>query len=227
MRNTLRPLIAEFVGTFFLCFPGIAAVVIEQYRPGTAGGPLGIALAHGIGLALGITTTMAVSGGHLNPAVTIGLWSVGRIDAKRAVLYVIAQLLGGVVAALAVKGLFPSMAGVITQLGTPKLGTDTTVAAAIALEAVATFLLGWAVMGGCVDNRAHRLGGFAVGLTVFIDILSIGSLTGAAMNPARALGPALVSWTWTAQAVWWIGPILGCVIAMQVYERMLMERSAA
>lgn len=225
MRNTLRPLIAEFVGTFFLCFPGIAAVVAEQYRPGMAGGMLGIALAHGIGLSLGITTTMAVSGGHLNPAVSIGLWSIGRIDAKRAGLYVIAQLLGGAVAALAVKGLFPTMAGVVTQLGTPKLGIDTTVAAGITLEAIATFLLGWAVMGGCVDSRAHRLGGFVVGLTVFIDILSIGTLTGAAMNPARAFGAALVSWTWTAQAVYWIGPILGCVVAMQIYERFLMEKA--
>ncbi len=224
MRTTLRPLVAEFVGTFFLCFPGIAAIVAEQYRPGMAGGMLGIALAHGIGLAIGITTTMAVSGGHLNPAVTVGLWSVGRIDGRRAGLYVVAQLLGGTVAALAVKGLFPAMAGVVTQLGTPKLAIDVTMPAGIALEAVATFLLAWAVMGGCVDGRAHKLGGFAVGLTVVIDILAIGTITGAAMNPARAFGPALVSWAWTAQAVYWIGPIIGSIVAMQIYERMMIEK---
>ena len=225
MRTTLRPLIAEFVGTFFLCFPGIAAVVAEAYRPGLAGGTLGIALAPGVGLAIGITTTMAVSGGHLNPAVSIGLWSVGRIDAKRAGLYIVAQLLGGAAAAFAVKGLFPTMAGVTTQLGTPRLATDITMAAGIAIEAIATFLLAWAVMGGCVDNRAHRLGGFAVGLTVFIDILAIGSMTGAAMNPARAFGAALASATWTAQIVWWIGPIIGAIVAMQIYERMMIEKA--
>ncbi len=225
MRHTLRPLIAEFVGTFFLCVPGIAAIVAEQYRPGMAGGALGIALAHGIGLSLGITTTMAVSGGHLNPAVTIGLWSIGRVDAKRAGLYMVAQLLGGVVAALAVKYLFPTMAGSVMQLGTPKLGIDTTVAAGITLEAIATFLLGWAVMGGCVDNRAHRLGGFVIGLTVMIDIFAVGTMTGAAMNPARAFAPALLSGAWTAQIVYWIGPIIGSIIAMQVYERFLIEKA--
>ncbi len=226
MRNTaLRQMIAEFVGTFFLCFPGIAAVVAESYRPGLAGGMVGIALAHGIGLAIGITTTMAVSGGHLNPAVTIGLWSIGRIDAKRAGLYVIAQLLGATAAALAVKGLFPQMAGVVTQLGTPRLGADISMPAGIAIEAIATFLLAWAVMGGCVDNRAHRLGGFVVGLTVMIDIFAIGTMTGAAMNPARAFAPALVAGAWTAQVVYWIGPIIGSIVAMQIYERFLIEKA--
>lgn len=224
MRQTLRPLIAEFIGTFFLCFPGIAAAVAESYRPGLAGGMVGIALAHGIGLAIGITTTMAVSGGHLNPAVTIGLWSVGRIDGKRAGLYVLAQLLGGIVAALAVKDLYPQMAAAATQLGMPRLSGDISMPGGIALEAIATFLLAWAVMGSCVDNRAPRLGGFVVGLTVMIDIFAIGTLTGAAMNPARAFAPALVTWSWTAQAVYWIGPIIGSIVAMQIYERMMIER---
>lgn len=223
MRNTLRPLIAEFVGTFFLCFPGIAAIVAEAYRPGSVGGALGIAIAHGVGLAIGITTTMNVSGGHLNPAVTIGLWSIGRIDIRKAGLYIVAQLLGGIVAALSVKGLYPLMAGTVTGLGTPHLGTDITMPAGIAIEAIATFLLAFAVMGSCVDSRAHKLGGFAVGLTVMIDILAIGSMTGAAMNPARAFGSALVSGTWVAHVVYWIGPIIGSIVAMQLYERILLQ----
>ena len=224
MRDTLRPMVAEFVGTFFLCFPGIAAIVAEAYRTGSAGGALGIAAAHGLGLALGITTTMAVSGGHLNPAVTIGLWSIGRIDIRKAGLYILAQLLAGIAAALAVKGLFPHMAGVVTQLGTPRLSADVSVPAGITVEAIATFLLAFAVMGGCVDGRAHRLGGFPVGLTVLVGILAAGPITGAAFNPARAFGPALVSNTFTAQAIYWIGPIVGAVVAMQVYDRLLSER---
>lgn len=225
MRHTLRQLVAEFVGTFFLCFPGIAAIVAEAYRPGSVGGALGIAAAHGIGLAIGITTTMAVSGGHLNPAITIGLWSIGRIDARKAGLYILAQLLAAIVAALAVKGLFPEMAGIVTGYGRPRLGTDISAPAGTAIEAIATFLLAFSVMGGCVDNRAHRLGGFAVGLTLFVAILATGTMTGAMLNPARALGPALVSWEFISQGVYWIGPIIGAIVAMQVYDRVLIEKS--
>jgi len=226
MRTTLRPVIAEFVGTFFLCFPGIAAVVAEAYRPGLAGGALGVALASGVGLAIGVTTTLAVSGGHLNPAITIGLWSVGRVDAKRAILYIVAQLLAGIAAAFAVKGLFPVMAATITQLGTPKLAVDISMPAGIAIEAIATFLLAWAMMGSCVDERAHKLGGFVVGLTFFVDVLAVGSMTGAAMNPARAFGPALASGTSVGQIVYWIGPIIGAIVAMQIYERLMLAKQA-
>lgn len=225
MRNTLRPLVAEFIGTFFLCFPGIAAIVAEAYRPGSVGGALGIAAAHGIGLAIGITTTMGVSGGHLNPAITIGFWSIGRIDAKKAGLYLAAQLLAGIVAALAVKGLYPQMPGIVTQLGTPRLAADVTTASGVTLEAVGTFLLAFAVMGSCVDGRAHKLGGFGVGLALFVIILAIGAMTGGAVNPARAFGPALISGSWTAQIVYWIGPIVGAIVAMQVYDRVLIEKA--
>jgi aquaporin Z len=227
MRQTLRQLVAEFIGTFFLCFPGIAAIVAEAYRPGSVGGAFGIAAAHGIGLAIGVTTTLAVSGGHLNPAITIAFWSIGRIDARKAGLYVVAQLLAGIVAALAVKFLFPSMAGVVTQLGTPHLGTDITAPAGTAIEAIATFLLAFAMIGSCVDTRAHRLGGYTVGLTLFIAILAVGTMTGAALNPARAFGPALVSGTFTAQIVYWVGPIVGAIVAMQVYERLFIEKRSA
>lgn len=224
MRHTLRQMVAEFVGTFFLCFPGIAAIVAEAYRPGSAGGTVGIAAAHGIGLAIGITVTMAISGGHLNPAVTIGLWSIGAINFRKAGLYIVAQLLAGIVAAYAVKGLFPPSAVLLTHLGTPRLGNDVTTTAGITVEAIMTFLLAFAVMGGCVDSRAHRLGGFTVGLLVMIGIIAAGAITGAAFNPARALGPAIASGTMTAQAVYWIGPIVGAIVAMQLYSRFLVEK---
>lgn len=224
MRHTVRQMVAEFVGTFFLCFPGIAAIVAEIYRPGMAGGTVGIAAAHGIGLAIGITVTMAISGGHLNPAVTLGLWSIGAISIRKAGLYILAQLLAGVAAALAVKGLYPSLQTAMTQLGTPRLASDISAPAGIVVEALFTFLLAFAVMGGCVDNRAHRLGGFTVGLTVMIGILGAGAITGAAFNPARAFGPALVSGSWTAQIVYWVGPIIGAIVAMQLYQRVLAEK---
>jgi aquaporin Z len=225
MRLNLRPLVAEFVGTFFLVFAGVAAIVTNTYRDGSVG-LLGIAAAHGLALAVAVSATMSVSGGHLNPAVTIGLWSVGRIQARSAGLYLLAQLLGAVVAALAVKAFFPSMAASVAALGTPRLAIDITTFDGILIEAILTFMLGFAVMGTAVDPAAPRIGGFGIGLTVTFGILAGGVMTGAAMNPARAFGPALVSWRWEGQFVYWVGPILGSVAAMQLYERLLIKKEA-
>jgi MIP family channel proteins len=219
----LRPAVAEFIGIFFLVFIGIGAIVTNTYRDGSVG-LLGIAAAHGVALFVAVTATMHISGGHLNPAVTIGLWSVGRINVRMALAYIVAQLLGAITAAFAVQFLYPEAAGIASQLGTPRLANDVTPVQGILIEAILSFLLAFAVMGTAVDNRAAKLGGLAIGLTVFFDILAGGQLTGAAMNPGRAFGPALVSGTWTAQAIYWIGPILGVVAGMQVYERLLMNR---
>jgi aquaporin Z len=225
MRLYLRPLVAEFVGTFFLVFAGVAAIVTNTYRDGSVG-LLGIAAAHGLALAVAVSATMNLSGGHLNPAVTIGLWSVGRIQLRAAGLYVLAQLLGALVAALAVKAFFPSMAASVAALGTPKLATDVTLFEGILIEAILTFMLGFAVMGTAVDPSSPRIGGFGIGLTVTFGILAGGVMTGAAMNPARAFGPALASNTWIGHVAYWVGPILGAVAAMQVYERVLMKKEA-
>ncbi len=226
MQKTLRPLVAEFIGVFMLTFIGAGAIVLNTYRDGSVG-LVGIALAHGLALAIAVTGTLHISGGHINPAITVGLWSVGRIGWKQAGLYVVAQLLGAVVAALALKGLFPTGAGVVAQLGTPRLATDTTFAQGILAEAIMTFFLAFAVMATAVDGAGAKVAGWAIGLTIAMDILAGGGITGAAMNPARAFGPALVANAWLSQLVYWIGPILGAVVAMQVYERLLLKRDAA
>src|SRR5262245_12043808 len=116
MRSTLRPLTAELIGTFFLVFAGVGAIVSDLYRSGNVGF-LGIAFAHGIALAIGVTCTMNVSGGHLNPAVTLGLWSIGKIEPPKAVQYIAAQLLGAILAVLAIKFLYPEMAGQVAIYG--------------------------------------------------------------------------------------------------------------
>jgi aquaporin Z len=224
--KTLRPLVAEFIGTFFLCFAGIGAIVSETYRAGSLG-LVGIAFAHGIALAVGVSATMHISGGHLNPAVTLGALSIGRIDLKRAAGYIVAQLLAATVAALAVKGLYPEMAGMISAYGAPKLANDVTMIQGIVIEAIATFLLVFAVMGTAADSRASKMGGLFIGLTLFFSVLAVGQMTGAALNPARAFGSELVAWNWTGAAVYWIGPVLGGVLAAQVYERVLMEKNWA
>jgi MIP family channel proteins len=225
MQTTLRPLVAEFVGTFFLCFAVIGAIVTETYRPGTFG-LLGVAAAYGVALAVAVSATMHVSGGHCNPAVTIGLLSVGRIDVRKAALYVVSQLLGALVAALAIKGLYPEMAGQVASLGAPKLANDVTAAQGIVIEAILTFILAFAVMGTAVDARGPKIGGLGIGLALFVGMLAGGQMTGAALNPARAIGSQLASLDFTGAAIYWIGPVLGGVLAMQVYERLLMSRNA-
>ncbi len=223
MRQSLRPLVAEFVGVFMLVFIGGGAMIVNAYREGSVGLG-GIAAAHGLALAIAVSATMGISGGHINPAITIGLWSVGRIDIRKAGLYVVAQLLGAVVAALALKSLFPTMAARIRQYGALSLAPDVTVATAILIEAVLTFFLAFAVMGTVVDSNAPKVGGFGIGLTLWMCVLAGGQLTGAALNPARAFGTALVANFWVAQVAYWVGPILGAVVAMQVYERLLLRK---
>jgi MIP family channel proteins len=223
MRSTLRPLVAELIGTFFLVFCGVGAAVSELYRSGTVGF-LGIAIANGVALGIGISATMAASGGHLNPAVTIGMWSIGRIDAVKATQYVVSQVAGGILAVLAIKMLYPEMAGQIAIYGAPRLATDVTATQGILIEAIMTFLLAFAVMGTMVDARAPKIGGFGVGLIVVCDVLAGGQMTGAAMNPARAFAPMLVGGMWTGVAIYWVGPVLGAIAAMQIYERVLMQK---
>ncbi len=224
MRSTYRPLVAEAVGTFFLVFCGVGAIISDLYRPGNVGF-LSVALAHGIALGVAITATVGISGGQLNPAVTLGLLSVGRIKARMAGLYIVAQLVGAVIAVLALKGLYPQMAGRVAVYGMPRLANDVSALQGIVIEAILTFMLAFAVMGTIVNPRAAKIGGFGVGLIVFVDILAGGTMTGAAMNPARAFAPMLVSLQFTGALIYWIGPILGSVVAMQLFEKLLMPKT--
>ncbi len=223
MRQTLRPLIAELIGVFMLVFIGGGAMIINVYHDGAISLG-GIAAAHGLALAIAVTTTMSISGGHINPAITVGLWSVGRIGTLKAVQYVIAQLLGAVLAAVVLRWLMPVSAGHNAMYGALSVAGDITLAGAILIEAVLTFFLAFAVMGTAVDPNAPKVGGFGIGLTLWMCVLAGGPLTGAALNPARAFGPALVAGNWVGQLAYWVGPILGAVVAMQVYERLLLKK---
>ncbi|HEY7681283.1 MAG TPA: aquaporin [Gemmatimonadales bacterium] len=213
---------AEAIGTFALIYFGCGAVLARPLTSGSSTGLIGIALAHAIVLGVMITCTMNVSGGHINPAVTLGLWSIGKVDGRTAGAYVSAQLAGGVLGALFLKLTLPASLATGT-LGTPALATNVSFISAIGLEAVFTFFLMFAVMGTAVAPQAPKVGGFAIGLVLYFDIMVGGTLTGAAMNPARAFGPALVSATWYAQPVWWIGPILGAVLAAQAWQRVVAK----
>jgi MIP family channel proteins len=215
--NLLRKCVAEAIGTFTLIFIGIGVI---YNNPGL----LGIALAHGLAIAVMVSATAGISGGHLNPAVTFGLMVGGKIDLKGALAYWVAQLAGAAAAAYLIIGIVGHAIGVpVVAQGTPDLASTISQGQGIAIEAVLTFFLVFVVYGSAVDARAPKIGGLAIGLTVALDILFGGPLTGAAMNPARTFGPALASGHWNNHLVYWIGPMLGGLLAGLVYGRFLIR----
>lgn len=222
MRDSFRHFVAEFVGTFGLVFVGGAAIMVTDagHIPNAL---LDVAFAHGLILALMVTATMRISG-HLNPAVTIGFLVARRIEPMMAGVYIVAQVLAAMVAAYALKAFFPATMTVGSRLGGQSISLDVTFGQAVALEAIATFFLVFVVFGTAVDPKAPRVGGFAIGLTVAADILAIGPLTGASMNPARSFGPAVASGIFEGQAVYWIGPILGGIVAGLLYDTLFLRR---
>ena len=223
--RTAAALIAEAFGTFLFFFVGAGSVVLGDYlaaNGGTGPGLLGVALAHGLALAVLVSALGAVSGGHFNPVVTLAVWIMGRITPMRAGLYVVAQLAGGLAAGLALKVAFAD-AWQASNIGTPALGPGITPALGIGVEAVLTALLVLAVIGTAVDSRGPKIGGLAIGLAVAADILVGGPLTGAAMNPARWFGPAVAAGAYADWYVWWIGPAIGAAVAALIYRSTLAE----
>jgi MIP family channel proteins len=229
MRDRNAPaLVAEAVGTFLFLFVGMGSVVLGTYlvaNGGTNPGLVSVALAHGLALAVLVSALGAVSGAHFNPAVTLAVWIMGKITPARAVMYVVAQLIGAALAGFSLRTVFPTEAWQPSAIGTPTLGAGITPAIGIAVEAVLTALLVFVVLGTAVDSRAPKIGGLAIGLAVAADILMGGPLTGAAMNPARWFGPAVAAGAYADWYVWWIGPLLGAGVAALIYRYGLAESS--
>jgi MIP family channel proteins len=216
LMNDLKAYIAELVGTFALIFIGVGAIYNANHQHMDL---LGIALAQGLTIGVLVSATMAISGGHLNPAITFGALVGGKISASRAVGYVISQLIGATAAGF----LCNVILGVdATSAGTPDLGKDVSTGIGILVEAVLTFFLVFVMFGTAIDARAPKIGGLAIGFTVALDVLFGGPLTGAAMNPARTFGPALASGHWANHVVYWIGPLLGGAAAGLIYGRFLI-----
>jgi MIP family channel proteins len=222
MKDAWRHFAAEFIGTFALVFIGGGAIITSPMLQVQAA-VVNIALAHGLILALMVTATMRISG-HLNPAVTAGFLVTRRIEPMMAVVYWIAQFTGAIVAAYALNALFPDNIVAATKLGGQSISSSITMPKAIALEAIATFFLVFVVFGTAVDPKGPKVGGFAIGLTVTAGILGIGPLTGGSMNPARSFGPAVVTHVFEGQAAYWVGPILGGVIAALLYDKLFLHR---
>ncbi len=222
MRDSWRHFVAELIGTFALVFVGGASVMIAK-DSATPTGLVEIALAHGLILAVMVSAFMRISG-HFNPAVTIGFLATRRIEPIMAGVYICAQIIGALLGAYFLKWTFPFTLFQSTHGGGQALALQVSGTQGFVLEAVATFFLMLAVFGTVVDPKAPRIGGLGIGFVVAADILAIGPLTGAGMNPARSFGPAVASGFFEAQFLYWLAPITGAIVAALLYEHLFLQR---
>ncbi len=187
---------------------------------------LGIALAHGLAIAIMVTSLGHISGGHFNPAITIGFWVTRKISTFDALTYWVVQLAGAVAAAYLLR-ILPFDIWSAVQLGTPDLASGISRTSGMIFEGVMTFFLVFVVFATAVDTRGafNKVAGFAIGMTLTMGVLFCGAFTGAAMNPARAFGPALAANHWTNHLVYWIGPLAGGVAAGWLYDTLFLSKT--
>ncbi|HLJ22553.1 MAG TPA: MIP family channel protein [Candidatus Acidoferrales bacterium] len=232
MYSKPQKLAAEFIGTFALIFFGAGSICADQFLHSSSGGSagvglLGIALAHGLAIGIMVTALGHISGAHFNPAITIGFWVTRKLSTMDTVLYWAAQLAGGICAAYVLRLLPVDVWGPV-QLGTPDLANGISRTNGMIFEAVMTFFLVFVVFATAVDPRGafDKVAGFAIGLTITVGILFGGPFTGAALNPARAFGPALAANHWTNHGVYWIGPMAGGVVAGFLYDTLFLRKNS-
>jgi MIP family channel proteins len=221
-RDWAQRAAAELVGAFALVFVGVGSIAVAA--PG-GGALVTVALAHGLVIAVMASAVGHISGGHFNPAVTLGFLVTGRMAPALAGIYWVAQLVGAVLGALLLTWLVPDALTDPVNLGVPALGLGTGAGAGMVIEAILTFFLVWVVFATAADPRGSftSIAGLAIGLTITLDICMGGPLTGAAMNPARAFGPELVDGTWTDAWVWYVGPLLGGALAALAYQWLYLR----
>ena len=212
-----KNLVAEFVGTFALIFIGAGALAIG------AGGLVGVALAHGLVIVTFAYAYGHISGTHINPAVTLGLLIAGEIEFVAAIGYWIAQFLGGILGAVLLNAVLPE-AG---DLGVTILGEGVTPIQGLVVEIVLTFFLVNTIFNTAVSGKAGNFAGLAIGLTLVLSILMGGPLTRASLNPARTLGPAVVSGNYADIWLYFVGPLVGAILAALLYIGVLKDKGEA
>jgi aquaporin TIP len=217
-RDWAQRVAAEFVGTFALVFVGAGAIAIGNDL-------VGVALAHGLVIAVMASAVGHISGGHFNPAVTLGFLVTRRMAPTLALVYWVTQFAAAVAGALLLTLVLPDAATDPVALGAPAIGGGIGAGAALVIEAVLTFFLVWVIFATAADPRGAftSIAGLAIGFTITLDILMGGPLTGAAMNPARAFGPQLVDGTWGDAWVWYVGPVLGAAAAALLYDALYLR----
>src|ERR1700730_7595091 len=228
MYSLTQKLSAEFLGTFALVFFTAGAVCVDFHLRSTGGiGLLAVAAANGLAMAILVSALGHISGGHFNPAITIGFWVTKRVTTLDAALYWAAQLAGAIAASFLLKGVVPEETWRAVALGTPALVRDFPVWSGIVLEAVTTFFLVLVFFATAVDEKGvfRSIAGFGIGLTITLGVMVAGPLTGAALNPARAFGPALASSHWANWGVYWVGPLAGGVLAVLFSDPLYLKKT--
>jgi MIP family channel proteins len=210
-----REALAEGIGTFILVFAGTGAVMVNDLSQGAVT-HIGISFVFGAVVAALIYGIGHISGAHFNPAVTLAFWTSGFFPKRRVLPYILAQSVG----AIAASAFLLISLGRVANLGATLPLNDNWLQSLL-LEFVLTFILMLIIFGSGLDRRAHiGFAGLAIGLTVGMEAAFMGPITGASMNPARSLGPALVGGIWQYHWVYWVAPILGAQLAVIVYGQL-------
>ena len=210
-----REAIAEFLGTFILVFAGTGAVMVNKTSAGSVT-HLGISFVFGAVITAMIYALGHISGAHFNPAVTLGFWASGFFPKYKVLPYVLGQCAG----AIAASQLLLITLGEVANLGAT-IPLNGNWLQSLILETVLTFILMFVILGSGLDRRAHiGFAGIAIGLTVGLEAAFMGPITGASMNPARSLGPALIGGIWNHHWVYWVAPIWGAQLAVAVYREL-------
>ena len=236
MSDRIAPkLLAEFIGTFAFVFIGAGTGAVIGDGVGLPG-IVAIAFAHGLTIMVFAFAYGSVSGAHMNPAVTVGVLAAGAMRPGEATGYIVSQLIGGIAGALVLSAV---LGGAETGLGTPALahnlalGVTTltiTPAEGFMIEALLAFFLVTVVLSTAVAGRAGSLAPLAIGMTLTLNIIMGGALTGAAFNPARALGPMVATGNFTDAWLYVLAPIVGAIVAAWVHAgltRLTEERTTA
>ena len=224
MSNRIAPkLLVEFIGTFSLIFIGAGAAAVIGDGAGLPG-ITAIALAHGLTVMAFAFAYGSVSGGHFNPSVTAAVFVARAMGIGEAAGYIVSQIAGGVIGALLLRTV---LGGSSTGLGMPTLAHDlalgnttltVTPSAGFVVEAILAFFLCTVVLSTAIAGRARNFAPLAIGMTLTLNIIMGGPLTGAAFNPARALGPMIVTGNFNDAWLYLIAPIVGAVIAAVLHE---------
>ena len=227
--NLARAVTAEAVGTFVLVLAITSAAVAATLSRPVAGAPYGslaVPVAGGLALAIAVASLGHISGAHLNPAVTLGLAASRRFPWAYAPSYVIAQFTGAIGAAAVTWGLYGNQARAIARLGAPAPAAGVSAGRVLAAEAIVTFVLVLVVVAVATDTRVPRgVAATAIGATLAVAIVISGPVSGAGVNPARAIGPMILAGQFTDWWAYLAAPIVGGVLAVALYDRVLRAGS--